>query len=140
MADPRADVKFDEIGRVVATFKVNATNIVYSASQVNGSAQVGRAVTMGAASKVDLVGDAEPVIGKLLEVYSDNFGAVQVGGFMTLPGGTGASLTLGRKIVGDTVGSTEGYIREAANSASELIYANGEIIDASDTTAVVVRL
>jgi hypothetical protein len=97
---------------------------------------------LSAAATVELVGDGEPVEGKLIEVTSDNFCVVQVGGYMTLPGGSSASLTLGKKIVGDLgASSAEGYIREVNTAtAAELGLCRGRIIDAGTTTAVVVAL
>lgn len=142
MADPRLDVKYDEINPEFVTFKIDDSTITYSATETNGSAQVGLAVALSAAETVELVGDGEEVVGKLISVEPDGYCTVQVGGYMTLPGGSGASLTLGKKIVGDLgAASAEGYIREVATAvAAELGVARGMIIDASVTTAVVVRL
>ena len=141
MADPRADVRFDGIGAVYATFKIDNSTITYSATSTNGSAQVGLAVGLSAAETVELVGDGEEVIGKLIAVDADNFATVQIAGAMTLPGGTSASLTLGKKIVGDLLVAAEGYIREVNTAtAAELGLARGMILDAGTTTAVVVYL
>jgi hypothetical protein len=141
MADPRLDVKFDEIGAEFVTFKIDASTITYSATAVNGSASVGLAVALSAAETVELAGDGEEVVGKLISVEPDGYCTVQTAGFMTLPAGTSASLTLGKKIVGDLLVSAEGYIREVATAqAAELGVARGMIIDAGTTTAVVVRL
>ena len=141
MADPRADVRFDGIGAVYATFKIDNSTITYSATETNGSAQVGLAVALSAAETVELVGDGEEVIGKLIAVDADNFATVQIAGAMTLPGGTSASLTLGKKIVGDLLVAAEGYIREVNTAtAAELGLARGLILDAGTTTAVVVYL
>lgn len=141
MADPRADVNFNEIGAEFVTFKIDASTITYSATSANGSAQVGLAVAFSAAETVELAGDGEEIVGKLISVEPDGYCTVQVAGFMTLPGGTSASLTPGKKIVGDLLVSAEGYIREVATgAAAELGVARGMIIDAGVTTAVVVRL
>lgn len=141
MADPRADTKFDEIGAEFVTFKIDNSTITYSATSTNGSAQVGLAVALSAAETVELAGDGEEIVGKLISVEPDNYCTVQVAGFMTLPGGTSATLTPGKKIVGDLLVAAEGYIREVATgTAAELGVARGMIIDASVTTAVVVRL
>lgn len=125
-----------------ATFKIDDSTITYSASEENGSAGVGLAVTLSAAETVALAADGEAVIGKLIKVEPDDKATVQVGGFMTLPGGDGASLTLGKKIVGAVDGSAnEGYIREVdTDTAAELGVANGKIVNAATTTAVVVKL
>ncbi len=141
MADPRLDVKFDEIGVELVTFKIDNSTITYDATEANGSAEVGLAVTYSAAETVQLVGDGEAVVGKLINVEADNYCTVQTAGFMTLPGGTSATLTLGKKIVGDLLVAAEGYIREVATAtAAELGVQRGMIVDASVTTAVVVRL
>lgn len=141
MADPRADVRFEEIGAVFATFKIDNSTITYSATATNGSSQVGLAVGLSAAETVELVGDGEEVVGKLISVDADNYATVQIAGVMTLPGGTSASLTLGKKIVGDLLVAAKGYIREVATgTAAELGVARGMILDAGTTTAVVVYL
>lgn len=141
MADPRLDVKYDEIGALFATYKIDNSTITYSATAANGSSQVGLAVTLSAAETVALAADAEPIEGKLISVDSDNYCTVQVGGYMTLPAGTGASLTLGKKIVGDLLVAAKGYIREVnTGAAAELGLCRGAIVDAGTTTAVVVRL
>jgi len=141
MADPRLDTKFDDIGALYATYKIDDSTITYSDTQDGGSAGVGLAVTLSAAETIELVGDGEPVEGKLLKVESDGYAVVQVAGYMTLPAGTGATLTLGKKIVGDLLVAAEGYIREVdQTTALELAFARGGIVDASVTTAVVVRM
>jgi hypothetical protein len=141
MADPRNAVDFVGIGYEAQTFLIDNSTITYSATATNGSASVGLAVALSAAETVELVGDGEEVIGKLIKVESDNKAVVQTAGYMTLPGGTGASLTVGKKIVGDLLVSAEGYIREVATgTAAELGVARGFIVDAGTTTAVVVKL
>jgi len=141
MADPRADIRFDEIGALRVTYAHNNT-IVYSAAQVNGSAQVGLAVTISGDGEVGLVGDGEQVEGKLIKVEPDGLCVVQVSGYMTLPGGDGATLTLGEKIVGDLgAAAAEGYIQAVATgTAAQLGHARGTIIDNDAASAVVVRL
>ena len=47
---------------------------------------------------MQLVGDGEPVLGKLIKVEADNMATVQVAGGCTLPGGTSATLTHGGEI------------------------------------------
>lgn len=141
MSDPRADVNLVGIGYQAKMFKIDDSTITYSATSDNGSASVGLAVTLSAAATVALVADGEAVVGKLVSVTKDNFAVVQTGGVCTLPGGTGASLTLGKKIVGDLLVAAKGYIREVATAtAAELGVARGQILDAGTTTAVVVDL
>lgn len=142
MADPRADVAFDGIQPEYVTVAIDNSTITFSATATNGSSQVGLAVALSTHGTVELVGDGEEVFGKLISVESDNFATVQVAGWMTLPGGSGATLTPGKKIVGDLgAASAEGYIREVATgTAAELGVARGMIVDASTATATVVRL
>lgn len=142
MADPRNTVSFEGIGELRATYLIDDSTITYSATATNGSSKVGLAVALSGNKTIETAGDGEEVIGKLLSVEADGKAVVQVGGFMTLPGGNGASLTPGKAIVGAlNASSAEGYIREVATAtAAELGRCNGMIHDASTTTAVVVRL
>jgi len=135
-------VGFDGLHARYASFLADGVTITYSATAAGGSAAVGKAVALSAAKTVELAGDGEEIIGKLIKVESDGVCVVQVGGYMTLPGGDGASLTLGKKIVGDLgAAAAEGYIREVATAtAAELGVARGHIVDADTTTAVVVYL
>ena len=143
MSDPRATVVLDDVGEYEAyTFLIDNSTITYSSSEVNGSASVGLAVKMSAAKTVALAGDGDAVIGKLIQVFADNTATVQVGDVLVLPGGNGASLTLGKKIVGAlNASSAAGYIREVATgTAAELGKARGAILDAGTTTAVKVLM
>jgi hypothetical protein len=141
MADPRLDVSVVGLGANQLTAKIDNSTIVYSATSNGGSASVGLAVNYSAAGTVQLAGDGEAVIGKLIAVNSDNIATVQYKGGMTLPGGTGASLTLNTAIVGDLLVAAKGYIRKAASgTAAELVLARGMIVDAGTTTAVEVIL
>ena len=142
MADPRATPQFDDIGALPVTFIADNSTITYSATATGGSSAVGKAVKLSAARTVALTTDGSAVIGKLLKVESDLRCSVQVDGFMELPGGNGASLTLGKKIVGAVDGSSNpGFIREqATGTAAEAGVARGFIVDAAVTTAVIVKL
>jgi len=141
MADPRLAVAYEGLDADYATFKIDNSTITYSATAAGGSAVVGRAVTFSTDDTVALVADGEAVIGKLISVESDNYARVQYCGFMTLPAGTGASLTLGKKIVGALLVADKGYIREVATgTAAELGLARGFIVNNDTTTAVVVNL
>lgn len=137
MADPRLAVAFNEIGAVFATFKIDNSTITYSATSNGGSASVGLAVTLSAADTVALVADAGAVLGKLVKVEADNTCTVQIAGGMVLAAGTGASLTLGKAIVGDLLVAAKGYIREVDHTtAAELGVSRGYIVDGGTTTAV----
>lgn len=139
MTDPRAANSFilGPKPHELATFVYDAT-IVYSAAVADGSVSVGLAVSIESSNVVTLAGDGENVLGKLLHVEADGFCTVQHSGFMTLPGGSGASLTAGSKIVGAlSPSSAEGYIKVAS---TEHTLSRGMIIDSSTATAVVVML
>ena len=140
MANPRNAV--NQLSAYRAKTYAHDNTIVYDATEVGGSAQVGLAVTQEGSETVSLVGDGEQVEGKLIKVESDGFCVVQIEGEMTLPGGDGATLTEGASIVGDLgTGSAEGYIRAVATgTAAELGRTRGTIVDSSTATAVVVRL
>lgn len=143
LTNPRNTVKFDEIDSDdKATFLYDNSTITYSATAANGSAAVGLAVKFSAADTVALATDGSAVIGKLLAVEPDGKCLVQYGGYVTLPGGNGATLTRGKKIVGAVDGSSNpGYIREVATgTAAELGVARGYIQNAADTAAVLVNL
>jgi hypothetical protein len=141
MADPRKTVAFDGIGERNVTMKIDNSTIVYDKTKAFGSAQVGLAVVLSTDRTVKLSEDAEIVHGKLQEVYPDNLCSVQVEGYMELPGGNGATLTVGSKIVGALgAASAKGYVRTAAATAAEALAARGQIIDNDDTTKVIVKL
>lgn len=142
MADPRKRQVFDGLHARYATYAIDNSTITYSATTAGGSAQAGLAVTLSADGTVGLIGDGEALEGKLIEVYADNFAKVQVGGFCTLPGGSGASLTRGKAVVGDLgSNSAEGYIREVATAtAAELGVQRGRLVEVGTATAVVVDL
>lgn len=137
MADPRLSANLVGIGYQAVTIAHDDT-IVYDATKAGGAAQVGLAVTIESSGTVSLVGDGENVFGKLVKVESDDFCVVQTGGYMTLPGGDGATLTAGLKIVGDLgAANAEGYIQAVSTQHT---VSRGMIIDSSTATAVVVSL
>jgi hypothetical protein len=145
MADPRLDVSIVDVGEVYATFLTDNSTIVYAATSSGGSASVGLAVTLSAANTVALVAAAGAVLGKLVEVFSDNTATVQVCGGMTLPAGTGATgtgeLLWGGSIVGDVSTAAKGYIRGVNTGVpAELGVARGMVCDLGTLTAVEVFL
>ena len=141
MANPRKVVAYDGIGALSVYFKIDGVTIVYDSTKANGAATtaISKAVTLSAADTVALAADGEFVLGKLETVEPDGMCTVQIRGYVTLPGGNGASLTRGKGIVGALNGSSEkGYIREVATgTAAELGRQNGFIQNAADTTAVI---
>ncbi len=148
MTDPRTVVRHDGNHARYETFRIDGTEITFSATAAGGSAQVGLAVALGSDDTVDLAGDGEAVLGKLIAVESDGFCTVQIGGFCTLPGGNAATLTLGRKVVGAlNAASAKGYVKVFAAggsyTAAEVALAaatRGLIINNDVTTAVIVDL
>ncbi len=141
MSNPRLAVNNEGVGAEYATYEIDAVSITYSATVAGGSSQVGLAVTLTDDNTIATAADGEEIEGKLIKVEADGWATVQVGGYMTLPAGTSASLTNGKKIVGDLLVSAEGYIREVNTAtAAELGLCRGRIIDNSTTTAVVVCL
>lgn len=140
LTNPRNATAFDELDVHHTTYLIDNSTIVYDGTLANGAAatMIGKAVTLSAARTVALAADADPVIGKLISVESDNKCNVQDGGFMDLPGGTAAALTLGCTIVGALLAAAKGYIRVSV--AAESPKARGAIIDAAVTTAVIVKL
>lgn len=119
MADPRATVSFIEIEPVYATFKIDNSTITYDSTKSGGTASVGLAVTFSAVNTVALCADADLIVGKLIKVSSDNMATVQIIGGMTLPGGNGATLTVGTRFVGALgAASAKGYIRTVTAAAT----------------------
>lgn len=135
-------LSYGGVDAVYGPFEIDDSTITFDEDEEGGSAAVGKLVALTAGGLIELAGDGEEPLGKLILVEADGSATVQVGGFMTLPGGSGATLTPGKKIVGDLgPSSAEGYIREVATgTAAELGVARGIIINASDTDAVVVYL
>lgn len=136
MTDPRLSTSVDGIAPVFATFKIDNSTIVYSASYAGGSVSVGLAVNLSAAQTVQLAGDGEIVLGKLIKVEADNIATVQIAGGMTLPGGTAATLTVGSKIMGDLLVAAKGYVQTVSADAAGALVGRGIITDPTTTTAV----
>jgi hypothetical protein len=145
LATPRNIVGFEETaGPHDLTFKIDNSTITYDATKANGAAttMIGKAVTLSADDTVALAADADAVLGKLISVEGDNKCSVRVHGYVTLPGGNGATLTRGVAIVGALNASSEkGYVRIAASGTpAELVKSRGTIINNGTTTAVGVLL
>jgi hypothetical protein len=140
----RSSIKWKGQGqyRDFLPFVADNSTITFDATQPGGSSAVGKAVAMSAAGGViKLAADGDAIIGKLDRVEGDLKCTVQVRGVVQLPSGAGASLTRGKKIVGDLDSAAPGYIREVATgTAAELGVARGIILDAADTAAVWVYL
>ena len=144
MADPRLTTSNVGTNAQYGSFAADNSTIVYSATSAGGASAVGLAVTMTSTGKViSTIADAEPVLGKLIQVDADGVCTVQVGGVMELPGGTAAALDEGKRVVGalgGASGTAEGYIRAVGTAAAEAHVGRGMIEDGSTSTAVAVRL
>ncbi|KPV54851.1 hypothetical protein SE17_01165 [Kouleothrix aurantiaca] len=149
MPNPRDTVEFDGINAHYVTMKCDGSTIVYDNSKPNGSAQIGLAAAVSADKTVALTQDGDPVFGKITKVEIGNFCVVQRRGGMKLPGGNGATLTAGRRVVGALgASSARGYIRAVAaatgsyvqGTMQDALNGRGEIVDASDPTAVALFL
>ena len=142
MANPRKVVSNEGVSAQFATYKIDASTIVYSATATGGSAQVGLAVTLSADDTVALTADAQAVEGKLITVEADGICTVQVEGYCTFAGGSAATLTRGTKVVGALgAASAKGYVRSGASgTAAELLVARGRIVNNGDTANVTVCL
>ena len=143
MADPRLASTTKKGGGipVIWTYKIDASDITYDATLKGGSASIGLAVMLSTHDTVRLAGDADAILGQLISVEPDGRCSVQVGGVVELPGGTGAALTPGSRIVGDLLVAARGYIRDVAPATlAEVAVAAHVINNASTTTAVEVLL
>lgn len=141
MPDPRNVIRLEGVHEGRASYKIDGVTITYDATQPNGSAAVGKAVTFSADDTVALTADGDAVVGKLVGVEPDGTAVVQDEGYATLPGGQGATLTRGSAIVGALgASSAKGYIRSAASAtAAELIKCRGMITNAGTPAATVVK-
>lgn len=140
-------LSYNDIGALFATFAVNSGgDITYARTSEGQTPEFGRACTLSGDSEVDLCADAEAVLGRLVKVEKDPtytyVATVQVSGFMALPAGDSATITRGKKIVGDLgAASAKGYIRDVATgTAAELGVARGIVVDEAAQTAVIVLL
>lgn len=142
MATGRHDVDFEGVDPVVLSFKIDGVTIVYNEALERGSAGIDLAVNLVSARTVQLVSDAQPVLGKLLLVTPDGFCSVQVGGGTSLPAGLAAAVTAGQRIVGALgAAAAKGYIRnQAVATLAEVAVARHTIIDPTTATAVQVLL
>lgn len=140
MANPRDDVDFEGIGVRNVTHK-HDNSIVYDEKQPGGSVAVGKAVKATGQRTVGLTTDGSDVVGKIIKVEDDGFATIQEEGGTTLPGGTGATLTPGSKIVGALNGGNPGFVRSVNSAvAAELAVAKHEIKDSTTPAATKVML
>jgi len=124
------------------TFRIDGTTITYDGTQPNGTAVAGRAVGLksGSPGIVELVADAQMVVGLLRHVEQDGACMVVTDGVVNLPSGDAAP-GVGTRIVGGTLATARGYVRAASSAvAAETVAARGMVIDNAVTTALEVLL
>lgn len=134
----RNQVAYEGIRYDAITKKIDNSTITFDATKANGSAAVGLAVTIvpGTVDAVALVADGDRVLGKLLKVEADGFCTVQDTGFVSLPAGSGATVTPGQPVVGDLgASSAKGYIRDAVAIGSS--FAQAELVERSKARGVI---
>ena len=139
MPNPRKAIDYRDMGAPSKLLPFMAgSDITFDRTLPGGSAQVGLCVKISASKTVVLVGDGESIAGTIDHVEPDSTVVVHLGPVISVPGGTGATLTPGSKIVGDLGPSNaKGYARSvAAATLAEVAVARGEILDATDTNAV----
>lgn len=142
MADNRTVIDHSERLAQYAPGIVDNSTIVYDSTLIGGSAGVGKAVVLTAANTVALAADADHIYGVLTQVEWDGKCTIQVQGYVQLPGGTAALLTTGLAVVGALgAASAKGFVRGVAIATlADVAKGRGEIVDATTTTAVWVRL
>lgn len=149
MPNPRRKVDFTGIEQERVTYRIDGATITFDPAADYGSPLVGRAVELSADETVALANDNGPVHGRLELVEADGMCVVTTDGYVTLPGGQGATLTPGRPIVGALgAAGARGHIKQVAPAADTPTQADvnaaalgrGRIVRAGDPTKVVVRL
>lgn len=144
MANPRAITDKEGLDVRRATFSIDNSTITYDKTKPFGSAQAGvnLAVTLSGNDTVALTADGDAVLGILEQVEADGKATVSYAGFLKFKKGNGASVTVGKKIVGALgASSAKGYIREVATAtAAELGKQRGFIEDNSGDPTIVVYL
>jgi hypothetical protein len=139
VANPRKTIDYRDIGAPSKLLPFTGDlDITFDRTLPGGSAQIGLCVKVSASKTVALVGDGEGIAGTIDHVEPDGTVVVHLGPVISVPGGTGATLTPGSRIVGDLGPSNaKGYARSvAAATLAEVAVARGEILDVTDTDAV----
>src|SRR6188768_3429478 len=138
MPNPRMAVAHDENFAAYDTFIADGVTIVFDRTVARGSAAAGRAVGIKSTTDnvIELVVDAQAILGRLERVEADGKCVVQVGGYMKLPGGLSATLTRGGKLVGALgTASAKGYVRAAAPATlADVAAARGYVVEVADAT------
>lgn len=140
MANPRNTVRFDGLAQERQTYIADGVTIVYDKTKPGGSLACGLAAKMSGNGILALVEDGDRVRGRIELVEADGKVALTDEGFVELPAGDGATVTVGTMIVGALgAAAAKGFIRNAV-AGDTFLKSGHEIIDVSVTTAVVVRL
>lgn len=119
MANPRKLIDHLGILPGASTFLIDGATITYSASAAGGSAAVGKAVGLvaGTEDTVELVADAQAVLGRLIVVEPDGACVVQIAGVVELAAGNAVTLLRGGSVVGALgPASARGYVRPPATA------------------------
>src|ERR1051326_8989488 len=111
MANPRAQVSFRQVRPTRDSYKADGTTVLYDATQNNGSAQVGMAVSMTNVDRtVKLAADAQRCIGTIEHVEADLVCAVWVGDYVSFPVNGGGSLAAGTRVCGAAGGTVRAVV------------------------------
>ena len=137
-----------EIVHEYKQFHIDDSDITFSDTEKNGSAQAGvkLAVTMVTTAdneeQIRLAGDGDSVVGRLESVSKSKLASVAVrGSRIKFKGGTSATLTRGVGIVGDLLASARGYVRSPVTTSNvagieESQKARGVLIDDDPTDPI----
>jgi len=118
--------------------KTYTTNIAYSATVANGTADAGKAVTIGAAGAILPTAAGQRVLGKLRSVSHDGTATVERSGALEFTYTGVTSAELGKPIV---TSATVGEVRSAASAtAAELLVATGCIVAIPAANTVIVEM
>lgn len=107
---------------VTSSFTADGDTIAYNKNMENRSTAVGKAFTLNADGKAELVDDGDEIIGKVLAVDDDNVmtGAYICGG-LRLPIGDNQTVARGDKLVGALgANNAKGYVKALSGTLRTL--------------------
>jgi hypothetical protein len=138
MANPRKLIDHLGIAPVALTFLSDGSTIAFSRTAAGGSTAVGLAVGLvaGTEDTVELVADAQAVLGRLIVVEADGACVVQVGGVAEFRAGNAVTLLRGGRLVGALgAASARGYVRPPATATpAEVNAARHTVLKIADPT------
>lgn len=113
MAIPRNTVDHRDVNpKRQLTFPADGVTIIYSKAAAKGHAGAGwAAVGLSSDNTVELVDDGDQVFGELLLVEPDGMCTVRTEGVSYFKGGTEATFTLSRGVIGALRSSARGYVK-----------------------------